>query len=70
MVEVKKKSNETTGSLLRRFSKSVQRSGVLRTARAGRFHQTEPTKRQKRLSALHRKKMAKHYEKLKKLGRL
>lgn len=29
MVEVKRKANESTGSLLRRFSRFVQQSGVL-----------------------------------------
>ena len=37
MIEVKKKENESTGSLLRRFSKKVQQSGLLLQARSSRF---------------------------------
>lgn len=69
-IEVKKKEGESTASLLRRFSKRVQQSGVLIRVRKGRFYISEPTKRQKRLSALQRQKIRKEREKLYKLGKL
>ncbi|KKS44647.1 hypothetical protein A2567_02945 [Candidatus Azambacteria bacterium RIFOXYD1_FULL_42_11] len=69
-VEVKKRERETTQSLLRRFSKRVQQSGVLIRARRGRFYVPELTKRQKKLGALRRQKMQKEREKLYKLGKL
>lgn len=37
MIEVKRKDNESVGSLLRRFSKKVQQSGLLIQARNSRF---------------------------------
>ncbi|MDO8591155.1 MAG: 30S ribosomal protein S21 [bacterium] len=69
-IEVKKKEGESASSLLRRFSKRVQQSGVLIRARKGRFYLSEPTKRQKRLGALRRLKNKKEREKLYKLGKL
>jgi ribosomal protein S21 len=53
-VEVKRKDREPTGSLLRRFTRRVQQSGVLLTARRGRFYQKPKTKRQTKMSALRR----------------
>ena len=69
-IEVKKKEGESTPSLLRRFSKRVQQSGVLIRARRGRFYISSPTKRQKRLGALRRLEIQKEREKLYKLGKL
>ena len=56
-VEVKRKDRETTGSLLRRFTRRVQQSGVLMTARKGRFYQKPKTRRQKKNSALRREQL-------------
>ena len=39
MVEVKKKDNESFDSLLRRFNRKIQQSGVLIRARKIRFFQ-------------------------------
>jgi len=36
-VEIKKKDSETTGSILRRFTKKVQSSGVLNRVRSIRY---------------------------------
>ncbi len=69
-VEVKKKERESPQSLLRRFSKRIQQSGVLIRARRGRFYVSKPTKRQKKLGALRRIGMQKEREKLYKLGKL
>ena len=69
-IEVKKKERESVQSLLRRFTKRVQQSGVLIRARRGRFYVPEPTKRQKKLGALRRQAGQKEREKLYKLGKL
>lgn len=69
-IEVKKKEGESTPSLLRRFSRRIQQSGVLIRARKGRFYISEPTKRQKKLGALRRIEIQKEREKLYKLGKL
>lgn len=69
-VEVKKKERETTGSLLRRFTRRVQQSGILIRARKVRFYTPERTRRERRLSALHRERIKAERERLRKLGLL
>src|SRR3989344_4078215 len=48
MVEVKRKPNESTGALLRRFSRFVQQSGVLLKAKSDKFHQKKPTEKKEK----------------------
>lgn len=69
-VEVRKKEKETTASLLRRFSRRVQQSGILLRARHTRFYEPLKSKRQKRIDALRRSTMQKEREKLIKLGKI
>ena len=69
-IEVKKREKESAQSLLRRFSRRVQQSGILIRTRRGRFYVPPLTKRQKRLGALRRLKNQKAREKLYKLGKL
>lgn len=70
MVEVRRKENETTGAMLRRFTRRVQQSGILIRARKERFYQSKPTKRATREKALRRIRVKKEWEKLEKLGKL
>lgn len=44
-MEVKRKPNESTGSLLRRFSRLVQQSKIIINAKQGRYVQKRPTER-------------------------
>jgi len=44
MIEVKKKDRETSESLIRRFGRRVQQSGVLVQARKTRFRKEEKSK--------------------------
>jgi len=69
MVQVKKKDRETSEALIRRFSRRVQQSGVLLSARSGRFFAKSKTKRQTRQSAQYRAKVKKEVDKLKKMGK-
>ncbi len=69
MIEVRKKDKETSESLLRRFSRRVQQSGVLVHARKSRFRKDEKSKREKRNEALYKIKIRKEIDKLKKLGK-
>jgi ribosomal protein S21 len=69
MIEVKKKDKETSESLIRRFSRRVQQSGVLMRARKSRFRADEKSKREKRLEALYKNKLRKEIGKLKKMGK-
>jgi len=69
-IGVKKRDNESIQSLLRRFSRRVQQSGILIRTRRSRFYISPLTKRQKKLGALRRLKNQKEREKLYKLGKL
>lgn len=69
-IEVKRKNRETTTSLLRRFSRRVQQSGILLEARKTRFRLRPPTKRAKKQSALRRVQIKILREKLIKQGLL
>ena len=69
-IEVRKKDRETTRSLLRRFSRRIQQSGVLIRARKARFLEKEKGKGERRASALRRTKIGKEKEKLRKMGLL
>ena len=69
MVEVEKKDKETSESLIRRFSRRMQQSGVLMKARKGRFASKKKTRRELREDALYRQKMKKEIDKLKKMGK-
>jgi len=69
-IGVKKRDNESIQSLLRRFSRRVQQSGILIRTRRSRFYIPPLTKRQKKLGALRRLKNQKEREKLYKLGKL
>jgi ribosomal protein S21 len=69
MIEVKKKDRETSESLIRRFSRRVHQSGVLLSARKGRFYAKPKSRRQVRESAQYRAKVRKEVDKLKKIGK-
>ena len=69
-IEVKKRERETARSLLRRFTRRIQQSGILIRARKARFREREKTKRERRNSALRRVRIGKKKEKLRKMGLL
>jgi len=60
MVEVKRKPNESTGSMLRRFSRFVQQSGVLQRKKALKHRVKKLTDRQQKNRAI----MGQHLRKL------
>ena len=70
MVEVERKEGESAESLLRRFSRRVQQSGVLIRAKRKRFYEREKNKRAVRDSALRRNVARAKHEQLRKLGKL
>lgn len=69
MIEVKKKDRESSESLIRRFSRRVQQSGVLVRARKTRFRTDEKTKREMIAGAIYKDKVRKVVSKLKKMGK-
>jgi ribosomal protein S21 len=70
MVEVRKREHESTGSLLRRFTKRMQTSGFLLRARKLRFRQRLKSDYKKRKEALHKIEARNKYERLHKLGKV
>lgn len=67
MVEVKRKPNESIGSLLRRFNRFVQQSGVLIKAKRSKFREKTMTDRKEKNAAimgLHLHELRKRLEKL------
>lgn len=70
MVEVRKRDNESTDSLLRRFSRKVQQSGVLLQAKKVRFYERKKAKRKLREDAMRKARFVEERERLIKLGEL
>jgi ribosomal protein S21 len=70
MVEVRRKEKETFGAMLRRFTRRVQLSGVLREARKTRYYAKPPSKTAQKASALRRIEVRRERAKLEKLGKL
>jgi len=69
-IEVRRRPKETISSLVRRFSRAVQQSGILLRARKIRFREKERSKEERREAALRRQKILAEREKLKKMGLL
>ncbi|OQX01013.1 hypothetical protein BWK69_00175 [Candidatus Parcubacteria bacterium A4] len=69
-LEVKKQERENSQSLARRFTKGLQRSGVLFWARKSTSLQNEKSRNGKKKEALRREDRKKEYEQLRKLGKL
>ncbi len=67
-LEVKKQERENTQSLIRRFTKAIKRSGILKEARKRRFRQRPLSEKAKKNNALRKLKLRKEYEKKDKLG--
>lgn len=70
MVEVKKRENESSESLVRRFTKRVQQSGVLIRAKKRRFYENPKNKRAVRVDALRRVAIREQRELLRRQGKL
>ena len=69
MIQVKRKERETAEGLIRRFSRRVQQSGVLRRVRKLRFRQGEKSKDERRNEAFYKVKIRKEIDRLKKMGK-
>jgi len=69
-LEVRKQERETSQNLIRRFTKRVQKSGILLQARKIMFKRRQKSDEAKKRAALRREELKKHYQKLKKLGEI
>ena len=70
VLQVKKQERETSHSLVRRFGKRIQQSGILIRARRHRFRKRPKSPYAKKRAALRREELKEEYKKLKKLGKL
>ena len=70
MVEVQRRDNESAESLLRRFSRKVQQSGVLLQARKIRFYERKKNRQRLREEAQRRAAFQTERERLIKLGEI
>jgi ribosomal protein S21 len=69
-LEVKRKEKESPQSLVRRFTKAVQQSGILVRARERMFKDRNISEEKKKRAALRREELKAKYERLKKLGQI
>ncbi|OHA01412.1 MAG: hypothetical protein A3H71_00560 [Candidatus Sungbacteria bacterium RIFCSPLOWO2_02_FULL_48_13b] len=69
MIEVRRKEKESFGAMLRRFTRRVQTSGLLREARKTRFYTKPATKNRKHVSALRRIEVRREKLRDEKLGK-
>jgi ribosomal protein S21 len=70
VIEVKKNPNENNASVLRRFSRRVQESGIIRKVKGTRYNERQESKLKIKKSALKKMKRRKEVERLKKLGKM
>jgi ribosomal protein S21 len=69
MVEVRRKQNESIGSLMRRFNRFVQQSGVLVKAKKSQFRQKPMTERKEKNSAIMGMHLSELRKRLQKMGK-
>lgn len=70
MVEVKRKENESFDSLLRRFNRKIQQSGVLVRARKTRFFEPKKSRNLERKNAQGRMVLKELREEMKRTGKI
>ncbi|QQR50117.1 hypothetical protein IPF86_03495 [Candidatus Nomurabacteria bacterium] len=68
-IEIKKNANENNASVIRRFMRRVQESGILPKVKGNRYSERSPSKLTQKKSALKKMKRRKETERLKKLGK-
>ena len=70
VIEVKKNPNENNSSVLRRFSRRIQESGIIRRVKGSRYNVRKESKLKVKKSALKRLERRAEIEKLRKLGKM
>lgn len=70
MIEIKRREGESVESLLRRFTKKVQQSGLVARTKKRRFYEPPKTKREERAAAVRRTQMRVRRDFLKRTGQL
>jgi ribosomal protein S21 len=70
VIEVRKNPNENNSSILRRFSRRMQESGIIRRVKARRYNIRKESPVKQKKSAMKRIARRKEIEKLRKLGKM
>ena len=70
VIDIRKNPNENNASILRRFSRRIQESGIIRKVKGSRYNERKDSKMKMKKSALKRLGRRKEIEHLKKLGKL
>lgn len=70
IIEVKKNPNENNASVLRRFSRKIQESNIIRKVKSSRYNERKESKLKIKKSALKRINKRKKADKLRKLGKI
>ena len=70
VIEVKKNPNENNSSVLRRFSRRIQESGIVRKVKSARYNIRKESRLKVKNSALKRLARRIEIEHLKKLGKM
>lgn len=70
VIEVRKNPNENNASILRRFSRRVQESGIIQKVKNNRYNERVESKFKVKKNALRRIARRGEIEKLRKLGKI
>ena len=70
VIEVRKNPNENNSGVLRRFSRKIQESGIIRKVKGNRYSLRKESKLKVKKSALRRMGRRKEIERLRKLGKM
>ena len=70
VIEVKRNSNENNTSVLRRFSRKMQESGIVHKVKKNRYNERQDSKLKVKKSTLRRLNKRTEMEKLRKLGKI
>lgn len=70
VIEITKNPNENNSSVLRRFSRRIQESGIIRKVKGARYNLRKESVLKVKKSALKRMERRKEIEHLKKLGKM
>ena len=70
VIQVKKNPNENNSSILRRFSRKIQESGIIQKVKGSRYNTRKESKLKVKMGTLKRINRRKEIEKLRKLGKI
>ncbi|OGI89372.1 hypothetical protein A2911_01080 [Candidatus Nomurabacteria bacterium RIFCSPLOWO2_01_FULL_40_15] len=70
VIEVGKNPNESNPSVLRRFSRKIQESGIIQKVKGSRYNTRKESKLKVKMGTLKRINRRKEIEKLRKLGKI